>query len=389
MSIATETWPIDGTCSPGFENVRTAFAENFDAGIECGASCAVWHRGVKVVDLWGGYTDEAHQQAWQRDTIVNMMSVAKGIAALCVHRLAGEGRIDLDANVTAYWPEFGQGGKEAVLVRHTLDHRAGVPIVEDPLWPGAVYDWEAMIAAIEKQPAIWPAGTQPAYHTITMSFLLGELVRRVTGGTLGEYFDTQIRGPLDLDYWLGLPAGDHARCARFLKWGGYNSKTGEADAPPDMLVKAWQQFDPAQDDGYNSTQFRNAQLPAVSGHGNARAIAKLYGALSLGGEMDGVRVIDGAALARATEMQWEDTEPVLTHNYRMGLGFTLNSPDAFMGPNAAAFGHVGAGGSTGFADPVDGIGVSYAMNKMYPSRDNGPRARRLITAVYDALGAAK
>jgi CubicO group peptidase (beta-lactamase class C family) len=170
-----------------------------------------------------------------------------------------------------------------------------------------------------------------------------------------------------------------------MAWTGYNTKTNEADAPPDLLIKAWQQFDPKKDDNYNSRQFREADLPAVNGHGNARAIAKLYAGLALGGSLDGFQIIKPEALKRAVELQWFETEPVLTHNYRMGMGFTLNSPDAYMGPNLEAFGHVGAGGSTGFADPKVKLGFSYGMNRMYPTRDNGPRARRLIEATYRSL----
>lgn len=386
--MADRDFPIHGTWDPAFSKVRDAFAENFEAGMEVGASCAVFVGGQKVVDLWGGFIDESHCTEWQRDTIVNLMSVAKGVASLCIHRLATQGRLDLDRPIADYWPEFGRRGKAGILVRHALDHRAGIPIIDDPLWPGAVYDWGAMIRALEAQAPIFPVGQQPAYHTVTMSFLLGELVRRVTGNSLGAYFRREIGEPLQLDYWLGLPPGEHGRCARFIAWSGYNNKTDDADAPPELLLKAWQQFDPANDDGYNSAQFRSAQIPGVSGHGNARAVAKLYAALSVGGTLDGYEVISPEALARATELQWEDVEPVLTHNYRMGLGFTLNSKDAYMGPNARAFGHVGAGGSTGFADPVARLGFSYGMNRMYPTRDNGPRARRLIEATYASLEAA-
>lgn len=368
-----------------FAPVLDAFKANFDEGIEIGACCCVYVDGRPVVDLWGGHMDETKSRPWERDTVVNLMSIAKGVASLCIHKLVEAGKLDLDSPVARYWPAFAQNGKDGVLVRHCLDHRAGIPVVEDPMWRGAAYDRPAMIAAIEKQRPIFPAGEQPAYHTIVMSFLLGELCWRVAGMSLGAYFRKEIGDKLQLDYWLGLPSSAENRCARFVAWTGYNTKTGEENGPPDLLIKAWQQFDPAHDDNYNSRSFREADLPAVNGHGNARAIAKLYAGLALGGTLDGIRIISPEALKRATEMQWFEVEPVLTHNYRMGLGFTLNSPDAFMGPNLEAFGHVGAGGSTGFADPKTGIGFSYGMNRMYPTRDNGPRARRLIEAVYKCL----
>ncbi len=331
MTVPPGGTMVCGSCDPAFARVQDAFEANFAEGFEIGAACTVYVEGRRVVDLWGGHTDETGAWAWQRNTIVNLMSVAKGVAALCVHRLAGQGLIDLEAPLARYWPEFAQNGKSATLVRHALDHRAGIPVVDDPLWPGAVYNWAAMISAIERQAPLFEPGTKPAYHTITMSFLTGELVRRVTGTTLGQYFHEQIATPLGVDYWLGLPAAQHTRCARFLKWDGYNANTGEADAPPDLLVKAWQQFDPAHDDGYNSARFRSAELPAVSGHGDARAIARLYAALAQGGTLDGADVIDPGALQRAVSLQWFEVEPVLTHHYRMGIGFTLNSPDVSIG----------------------------------------------------------
>ncbi|HEY1720383.1 MAG TPA: serine hydrolase domain-containing protein [Magnetospirillaceae bacterium] len=372
---------IDGAVDSRFEAVRAAFADNFARGEEVGASCAVVIDGRLVVDLWGGHLDATGGATWNRETIVNMMSVAKGIAALVVHMLVERGQLDLDRPVAAYWPEFAQAGKETVLVRHLLDHRAGLEVLAEPLWPGSVYEWNVMIGALERQAPLHEPGTFPAYHTVTMSFLVGEIVRRVTGKSYGRVLRDLVTGPLGLDYHVSLPRPEHHRCARFLKWSGYNEPGKGSDGPSAFLVKAWAQFDPANDDDYNSAQFKLAEIPGVNGHGNARAIATLYAELARGGG----KLISAPALARATEVQWSATEPVLSHNYRMGLGFTLNSPDAYMGPNPGAFGHVGAGGSTGLCDPAAGIGFSYAMNLMRPNRDNGPRARRLLDALYSCL----
>lgn len=372
---------VEGTCDPAFAPVRDAFADNFRRGEEVGASCALAVEGRLVVDLWGGTVDRDGSVAWGEDTIVNMMSVAKGVAALVVHMLADRKVVDLDAPVIRYWPEFSQADKGGILVRHLLDHRAGLEVLDEPLWSGAVYDWNAMIGAIERQQPLHEPGTFPAYHTVAMSFLVGELVRRVTGKSYGRVLRDLVTGPLDLDYHVGLSRPHHARCARFLKWSGYNEAGKGADGPSPLLVKAWAQFDPERDDDYNSEQFRLAEIPGVNGHGNARAVARLYGALA----QNGGGLISSSALAQATELQWAATEPVLAHNYRMGVGFTLNSPDAYMGPNPTAFGHVGAGGSTGLCDPDAGLGFAYGMNLMRPNRDNGPRARRLLDAVYACL----
>lgn len=371
---------ISGRCDRAFEALREAFAVNFERGEEVGASCALVVDGRLVADLWGGSVDRC-ASAWREDTIVNMMSVAKGVAALVIHMLVDRGAIDLDAQVARYWPEFANGDKGDVLVRHLLDHRAGLEVLDEALWPGAVYDWNAMVGAIERQRPLHEPGAFPAYHTVTMSFLVGELVRRVSGKSYGRVLRDLVTGPLDLDYHVGLSRPHHARCARFLKWSGYNEAGKGADGPSPLLVRAWAQFDPERDDDYNSEQFRLAEIPGVNGHGNARAVARLYGTLA----QEGGGLISPSALARATELQWSATEPVLAHDYRMGVGFTLNSPDAYMGPNPSAFGHVGAGGSTGLCDPNARLGFAYGMNMMRPHRDNGPRARRLLDAVYACL----
>jgi CubicO group peptidase (beta-lactamase class C family) len=370
-----------GFVDPAFRRVADAFTHNFALGEEVGASLAVVVGGRCVVDIWGGTVDRTEGRPWERHTLINMMSVAKGISALVVHMLAERGLIDLDAPIARYWPTFAAAGKDGVLVRHALDHRAGLEVLSEPLWPGAVYDWAAMTGALERQEPLHSAGTFPAYHTVTMSFLVGELVRRVTGQSYGRVLRDLVTGPLGADYHVGLDPADLPRCARFLKWSGYNEPGKDADGPSQLLVQAWAQFDPAQDDGYNSEQFRLAEIPGVNGHGNARAVARIYGELVRPNSL----LLAAENRERAAAQQWSATEPVLAHNYRMGLGFTLNSPDAFMGPNPRAFGHVGAGGSTGFCDPDAGVGFAYGMNLMRPNRDNGPRARRLIDALYQSL----
>ncbi len=371
---------VEGYVAAGFEPVRDAFAQNFELGLEQGAASSVVLDGRVVVDLWAGTTGAATAATWQRHTIVNLMSVSKGVAALLVHALCDQGRIDLDARVADYWPAFASGGKADVLVRHVLDHTAGLEVLTDPLRPGAVYDWAEMIRAIEEQELLHEPGSTPAYHTVTMSFLVGELVRRVTGTSYSRALLDHVTGPAGADFHVGLAATDLARCARFVRWAGYNARGHGDDGPSDLLVQAWAQFDPAHDDDFNSTQFRTAEIPGVNGHGNARAVAAIYAAA-----LDG-RLLSASALDAATQLQWFSTEPVLSHHYRMGLGLTLNSPDAYMGPHEEAFGHVGAGGSTGFADPVAGVAFAYGMNLMHPSRDNGPRARRIIDALYGCLG---
>ena len=369
---------IQGKVDPAFAAVADAFRANFDDGLEVGAGCSIAIEGRLVVDVWGGQIDQPPgSPSWQPDTLVNLMSVAKGFAALVVHLLHERGVLDLDAPVSKYWPEFAQQDKDGVLVRHLLAHTAGLEVLSEPLWPGAVYDWSAMTAALERQAPLHEPGTTPAYHTVTMSFLVGELVRRACGRSYGHVLRDLVTGPLDADYHIGLAEADLGRCAHFIRWPGYNMRGHGDDGPSSLLVQAWAQFDP--DDDWNGRAFRQSEIPGINGHGTSRAVATIYGALAAGG------LLSSEAMERATQVQWEATEPVLSHNYRMGLGFTLNSPDAYMGPNPRAFGHVGAGGATGLCDPDLSIGFAYGMNRMHPSRDNGPRARRLLDALYSCL----
>jgi CubicO group peptidase (beta-lactamase class C family) len=378
---AGASFPLAGQCDSRFAAVRDAFATNFEVDGDVGASVAVVLDGKLVVDLWGGHIDKERTQPWGRDTIVVQMSVAKGFNAIVMQKLFDLGLLEIDAPVARCWPEFAGDGKDAITLRDVLTHRSGLEVVDDPMWPGAVYDWNAFVGALEKQAPSHPPGTFPAYHAITLGFLTGELVRRVTGKSYGRVLRELVTGPLGLDYQVGLSRPDLTRCARFIP--------GQPFADPDYLPpqqtplasKTRTQFDPANDDDSNSAQYRMSEIPSANGHGNARSVAGFYGSLAL----DDGKVVSQEALQRITEVQWSGPDAILTHNIHMGLGVRLNSPDVYMGPNAAAWGHSGAGGSLGFVDPEARLGFSYAMNVARPTRNNGPRTRRLIEALYSCL----
>ncbi|MBT4489726.1 MAG: beta-lactamase family protein [Rhodospirillaceae bacterium] len=374
---------IEGECQTEFSKLRDVFAASFtgeNEHPEVGASICVYLDGRKVVDLWGGYADRARERPWRRDTIVNMMSVAKGVLALCAHILVDRGQLNLDAPVADYWPEFGQKGKETLPVRFLLDHRAGLAAVDD-LRRGMAYDWDAMVGALETTAPMHPPGSTPCYHSITMGHLVGEVVRRISGQDIGAFMAANIAEPLGLDYHFGLKADEVPRCADFLEDEGQ----GLAEyllANPDAL--AARTFGPiAADESFNSPEWRQSLVPSANGHGNARALARLYGALALGGSLDGVRIIGRDTLLRAAAEQWDDTDLATGIRMRMALGFRLGSADTPMGPNRRAFGSPGAGGATSFCDMDAGIGFGYAMNAKYPGLAAGPRAATLVAALYD------
>jgi CubicO group peptidase (beta-lactamase class C family) len=370
---------IQGHCDAAFAPLRDAFAANFERHGELGAAVAVMRHGEMVVDLWGGWRDPARTQAWDRDTIVCMMSVAKAVTALCVHALADDGMLDLDAPIARYWPDYGCHGKEATPVRWALCHLAGVPVVEGPP-RGAIYDWGAMTRALAAQAPMVTPGTEPIYHTMTQGFLLGEIVRRVTGLSLGAYLRQRITGPLGLDYAIGLDAAQAARCAQMVPSAGTVLAIAQSGDPTSLLARAWAQL-PAEED-FNSPAWRAAEIPSANGHGTARAIATLYGALACGAP----RVISAEALSRATALQWHARSAASGLTFRAALGFFLNCPpDRPMGPNPATFGHSGAGGAQSFADPGAGIGFCYAPNRMHGGIDIGPRAQSLIEALFRCL----
>ncbi|MFF1495637.1 serine hydrolase domain-containing protein [Streptomyces sp. NPDC058304] len=394
---------IQGEVAEGFEAVRDAFVRNFEVLGDRGAAVAVYRDGRKVVDLWAGPRDvdggdggaaggDGGGEAWGAGTAQVVRSATKGVAAVVPLLLHQRGLLDLDAPVAAYWPEFKAGGKERALVRDLLAHRAGVPALAVPLTPAEAEDGFSGARAVAEQQAFWEPGSAHGYHAQTYSWLLSELVLRVTGASIGQWLAQEVTGPRGLEFWIGLPEAETGRVGRVgpvdppQTAGGLRTRprrnVSEAYADPSSLTRrAFAAITPPPDE--NDPAFRAAELPASAGIGTARGLAGLYAAL-LGDTEDGTRLFtpETARLA-GTELS-SGPDRVLVVNTRFGPGYMLHSPASpLMSP--ASFGHPGRGGSLGFADPEAGIGFGYVTNAHAKSVTADPRAQSLVRAVQSAL----
>src|SRR4029453_18003804 len=297
-----------------FGAVRDRVPASWGGAEGIGAAWAVLVEGETVVDLWAGHADLERTRPWTRDTIVNVYSCTKGMTALCAHRLVSEGRLDLDAPVAAYWPEFAQAGKDTLPVRWLLGHRSGLAAVR-PMLPGeALYDWDVMCAALAAETPWWEPGTAHGYHAVTFGWLVGEVVRRITGKGLGTYFRDEVARPLGLDFHIGVPESDHARCAEMtgIPLPSSEEQMGLAAAiisdPASIGARAFMN-PPSIALGVNHAAWRSAEIPGANGHAGARDLARVYGALARGGEQDGVHVLDAAGIARRAEEESHGPDP--------------------------------------------------------------------------------
>jgi CubicO group peptidase (beta-lactamase class C family) len=376
---------VDGICDERFAAVHDAFIANFDDG-EIGAGCAVVVDGVTVVDLWGGWADEATTRPWERDTIVNAYSAGKPLIALAVLQLVADGRIDLDRTADTWWPEL-LAGQRGATVRDVLCHRAGVPAIRQPLTNDDLWHWDRMAAAIAATEPWWVPGTRHTYHSNTYGFLVGELAHRVTGMLPGDWLRTSVAGPCDADVQWGVVGDDLARCAD-VAWQSPTMPPTERsviDAMPEeqrMITLGYINPPGFSSMGVvNTDAWRGAQVPSVNLHATARGLARVYERLLAGA------LLDPDVLAEATRTQSEGWCPVLEREVSFGLGFQPTRPDRPFGPNPGAYGHFGTGGALGFADPVAGVAFGYVMNAVKP-RWQSSRNRRLVDAVYSSLAHA-
>jgi CubicO group peptidase (beta-lactamase class C family) len=388
---------IHGWTASGFEGVRDAFEKNFADGLEVGAAFSAYHRGKKVVDLWGGQFDPTSGKDWEEDTIALVYSTTKGATAICANRLAQEGRLDVNAPVATYWPEFAKAGKEAIPVDWLLSHRAGLAWVDAPLTLPEVLAWDPMIHALEAQTPVWEPGTQHGYHAVTYGYLVGEVIRRISGRSVGTYFREEVGDPLGLDFWIGLPAENESRVSPLT--GGFSALGGDGDSemdpetaaslaaligPDSMLGKALSGGGAfANTDDFNTPAVHAAEIPAAGGIGDARSIARMYAACV--GEVDGIRLLTPEQVADATTQRTEGPDVVILNlDLQFGLGFFVPSSLLQLG-GPKSFGHFGMGGSMGWADPEVELGFGYVMNRMELGLAGDLRSYSLVNACYASL----
>lgn len=369
---------VIGHCDTGFEAVGDAFAESFARGEEQGAAVAVVVDGRLVVDLWGGWADQAGNLPWQQDTMVNVASATKGVLAVAFHQLVEQGLVDLDAPVARYWPEFAGADKAGVPVRFLLEHTAGLPAFTRPMVVEDVFDWDRCITALAAQEPLWRPGQRHGYHALTFGWLVGEVMRRALDGTPGGLIPPSIRAVTSDEIRLGLPEAEQGRVAemgRFVADAGMTAASRHRDGHGPSLPALVFGNPPLLLGGLvNTLAWRAGVVPAANAHATARGLARLYGSLT-GPD----RLLAPETVRRCSEATVRGPDLVLGIETTFSLGFMLDIPHA--GPSA--FGHPGAGGSLGFCDPDAGIGFGYVMNRAEPTLQVGRRAARLLAALYD------
>jgi CubicO group peptidase (beta-lactamase class C family) len=385
---------VYGEAAEGWQPVRAAFADNFSRRGDLGAAVALYHRGRKVVDLWAGGADFDGTRPWRRDTAQTVRSAGKGAAAACLLLLHQRGQLDLDAPVGTYWPEFKARGKDRVTVRDVLAHRAGVPALDTPLTPGQALDGGSGPRAVAAQAPLFPPGEEHGYHAQTYSWLLGELVLRASGRTIGQYVADEIARPLGLDLWLGLPAGQAHRVGRIGEVvtpdppasGGLRARpkraVDDAYADPGSLTRrAFGAIAPPPEE--NDPAYRAGELAGSNTIATARSLARCYAAMI--GDVEGAgRLFVPATVTAARTTESDGPDRVLVVHTRFGLGYMLHGPASpLLGPGS--FGHPGRGGTLAFADPDHGVGFGYVTNGLQKSVTADPRAQALVRAVRQCL----
>lgn len=388
---------IEGICDPAFAHLLDEFTRNFEERGEVGASVAVTLEGEKVVDLWGGLANR-DGTPWQEDTISIIFSCTKGALALCAHMLVERGLLDLDAPVADYWPEFAVNGKENATVSMMLDHSVGVPHIREKIKPGGYCDWQYMVDLVAREQAFWEPGTRNGYHGVTIAWTVGELIRRVAGKSFGQFFQDEVAKPLGLDFWVGLPEDKEPRVAPMI------APEFDPSAPLSRFTKAVIS-DPtslpalfALNGGnaeFNSREVHAAEIGSANGMTNARGLAGMYAVLAMGGSHKGVSLVSPDTLSRMSRvaMATHDDATLLIPS-RFALGF-MKSMDNRRVPDTrdssvimsdAAFGHVGMGGSIGFADPEARMSFAYTMNRMGMGILLNERGQSVVDGAYRSLG---
>jgi CubicO group peptidase (beta-lactamase class C family) len=386
---------VQGTCAPEFAEVAEAFGRNFAEHGEVGAAVAICIDGKPVVDLWGGMADPATRQPWDKDTLVVVWSATKGMSAICLHMLADRGLLDFDQPVAAYWPEFGANGKSGISVAMALSHQAGVPLWQETLPPDAAYVANFLAGRLATEAPIWEPGTAHGYHAVTIGVIEGELVRRITGRSIGTFLRKEVAGPLGADVWIGLPDREERRVATtYLSEPNPQSPLMQKLASdPDWFVRKIVGNTGDDLDGVNSRDRHAAEIPASGGIASARGLARLYSPLACDGSVDGVRLVSPQSLYAMRETRAaSDCDLVLRIPTTFTLGFSKSwgarrlgiGEHVILGKNA--FGAPGLGGSIGFADSDAAMSFGYVMNRHGAGVGLNERGQGLIDAAYRSLG---
>ena len=381
---------VHGEVAPGFEAVREAFATNLADGRDVGAATCVYRDGRRVVDLWGGEFAPG-RGPYAQDTLQLVFSTTKGATAICVGILVDRALIDYDAPVAEYWPEFAANGKEAITVAEVMSHRAGLPVIDAKLSMADVLAWDPIVEALAAQAPLWEPGTEHGYHALTYGYLAGELVRRVSGKSLGEFFASEVASPLGLEFWIGLPESEEGRVSPMIPSPPPPPELAEmmeALTGPDTLAGRALLLNGAfaitEDDfSFNRREVHAAEIPAANGITNARSLARMYAACV--GEIDGVRLLSPAVVDRARTPLTSGTDRCLQVETAFGLGFMTSGVFAPLG-GPGSFGHTGAGGSVGFAHPEKGLAFGYVMNQMEANLAGDTRVAALTEALHSCLG---
>ena len=399
---------ISGHCDPRFEKVHEAFSSSFKEEFEVGASVAIENQGEIVVNLWGLYQDASKKKTWEEDTIVNVFSTTKGVTATCIAKLIDEGLLDIEKKVSHYWPEYGCNGKEDTKVSDLLCHRAGMFGFQEGLPINQWMDWDKFIEILEKQAPFHKPGSSQGYHALTYGWLVGEVVRRVDGRTVGQYFKEEIADPLNIDFKIGLDTTDLDRCAETLLL----SQEQNAKSPleyiryvPDFIlprqlknlkdsIKGGHfliafESNSAQDEDYvNSQEWRKAEIPSANGHGTAKSLAKLYGILSTGCSRDSFTIMKPETIQLATTPLSSGPDSVLFgSDITFGLGYEVGNRMTNMGNMSPKFsnkmfGHAGVGGTVAFGDLDKGLGYAFLCNKQHELRKLYKTSNELVDALY-------
>ena len=382
--ISTE---IHGHYDSKFEGVAEVLAQSIKSGADLGASFSATIDGEMVIDIWGGHLDEERSSPWQEDTIVNVYSTTKTMSFLCALILADRNLLDFDSNVAEYWPEFAQNGKAEVKVWHIMDHAAGLPGFDQKTTPSDLYDWDKVTGMLAAQKPWWEPGTASGYHAITQGFLIGELVRRISGMSIGQFFREEIAEPLDADFHIGVPDRHFSRIADLIPaQGSETTLTGTGDA--DSIATRTFASPSVSALTSRTSEWRKAEIPAANGHGNARSVAKIQALLACHGKVGDKRLFSDKTAQSVMKERISGIDLVLDMQQSFGLGFGLNNPDAPLSPNKNTCFWGGWGGSAIIIDQDARASIAYVMNKMETGLAGDMRSANLIGAFYQVIGAA-